>query len=133
MRRVLLILETVTFDVNEWREVITMDFWDRVKTTIDKGLDSSREVLGRARDTAQDLGERGVLRVEIMQLENQAEKLVGKLGAVAFETLVVEKQDQLTKDAGGVRELIEEINGVQTRIKEKERLLELAKRKESGA
>ena len=110
-----------------------MDFWDRVKTTIDKGLDSSREVLGRARDTAQDLGERGVLRVEIMQLENQAEKLVGKLGAVAFETLVVEKQDQLTKDAGGVRELIEEINSVQTRIKEKERLLELAKRKESGA
>ena len=110
-----------------------MDFWDRVKTTIDKGLDSSREVLGRARDTAQDLGERGVLRVEIMQLENQAEKLVGKLGAVAFETLVVEKQDQLTTDAGGVQELIDEINDVQGRIKEKERLLELAKRKESGA
>ncbi len=112
---------------------MTMDFWDRVKTTIDKGLDNSRDVLARARDTAQDLGERGVLRVEIMQLENQAEKLVGKLGAVAFETLVVQKRDQLTKDADDVRGLIEEINDVQVRIKEKEGLLELAKRKESGA
>lgn len=110
-----------------------MDFWDRVKTTIDKGLEGSRDMLGRARDTAQDLGERGVLRVEIMQLENQAEKLVAKLGAVAFEALVVENQDQLTKDAGGVRGLIDEINDVQARIKEKESLLELAKRKESGA
>ena len=109
-----------------------MDFWDRVKTTIDKGLEGSRDMLGRARDTAQDLGERGVLRVEILQLENQAEKLVGKLGAVAFEALVVEKQDQLTKDGAGVPELIDEINDVQARIKEKERLLELAKRKESG-
>ena len=62
-----------------------MDFWDRIKTTIDKGLEGSRDVLGRARDKAQDLGERGVLRVEILQLENQAEKLVGKLGALAYE------------------------------------------------
>ena len=109
-----------------------MDFWDRVKTTIDKGLEGSRDVLVRARGTAQDLGERGVLRVEIMQLENQAEKLVGKLGAVAFETLVVEKQDELTKDVAEVRELIDEINDVHSRIKEKEGLLELAKRKESS-
>lgn len=109
-----------------------MDFWDRVKTTIDKGLESSRDVIVRARETAQDLGERGVLRVEILQLENQAEKLVGKLGAVAFETLVVEKQDQLTKEVAGVRDLVDEINGVHARIKEKEGLLELAKRKETG-
>ena len=109
-----------------------MDFWDRVKTTIDKGLESSRDVLSRARDTAQDFGERGVLRVEILQLENQAEKLVGKLGAVAFEILVLEDQKQLTTETPGARELIDEINDVRTRIKEKEGLLELAKRKETG-
>jgi len=109
-----------------------MEFWDRVKTTIDKGLEGSRDVLGRARDKAQDLGERGVLRVEILQLENQAEKLVGKLGAVAYEVLVVDGQNELTKDSVGVRNLIDEINDVQVRIKEKEGLLELAKRKESG-
>ena len=109
-----------------------MDFWDRVKTTIDKGLEGSREILGRARDKAQDLGERGVLRVEILQLENQAEKLVSKLGAVAFEALVVNKQEQLTTESAGVREVLDEINDVRARIKEKEDLLELAKRKESG-
>jgi hypothetical protein len=110
-----------------------MEFWDRVKTTIDKGLEGSRDILGKARDKAQDLGERGVLRVEIVQLENQAEKLVSKLGAVAYEALVVEKKDQLQNDSAGVQEVIDEINDVQARIKEKESLLELAKRKESGA
>ena len=109
-----------------------MDFWDRVKTTIDKGLEGSRDVLVRARDKAQDLGERGVLRIEIVQLENQAEKLLGKLGAVAYETLVVDKKDQLVTDSEGVTEVIDELNDVQARIKEKEGLLELAKRKETG-
>jgi hypothetical protein len=109
-----------------------MDFWDRVKTTIDKGLEGSRDLLGKARDKAQDLGERGVLRVEIIQLENQAEKLVSKLGAVAYEALVVEKEDHVSSDSVGVPELIGEINEVHARIKEKEALLELAKRKESG-
>jgi hypothetical protein len=128
------ILERRTVDVNEdtKEEVAIMDFWDRVKTTIDKGLEGSRDILGKARDKAQDLGERGVLRVEIVQLENQAEKLVGKLGAVAYEALVVDKKDQVNNDSPGVQELIDEMNDVRARITEKESLLELAKRKESG-
>lgn len=109
-----------------------MDFWDRVKSTLDKGLEGSRDLLSKARDRAQDLGERGVLRVEIMQLENQTEKLVGKLGTVTYESLIVEKQDHVTKDTEGVRELIDEINDVHARIKEKEAALELAKRQQSA-
>jgi hypothetical protein len=105
-----------------------MDFWDRVKSTLDKGLDASKDLFGKARERAQDLGERGVLRVEIIQLENQAEKLVGKLGTVAFEALVTDKKEQITTETPGVRELIDEINDVQARIKEKEAALELAKR-----
>jgi hypothetical protein len=89
-------------------------------------------VLSRARDKAQDLGERGVLRIEIVQLENQAERLLGKLGAVTYETLVVEEKDQLSSDSEELRAVLDEINDVQARIKEKEAQLELAKRKETG-
>lgn len=109
-----------------------MDFWDRMKTTIDKGLEGSRDILGRARDKAQDLGERGVLRIEITQLENRAEKLIGKLGAVAYEALVEKGEDQLRASDAALMTVIDEINDVRARIREKEGLLELARRKESG-
>jgi len=107
-----------------------MEFWDRVKSAIDKGVEGSRDLLGRARDRAQDLGERGVLRVEIVQLENQAEKLVGQLGAVAYESFIVEKKVQLASDDPAVKEVLDQINDVKTKITEKEGQLELARRKE---
>ncbi|MFW6232379.1 MAG: hypothetical protein ACOC37_04925 [Spirochaetota bacterium] len=109
-----------------------MDFWDRMKNTMDKGLEGSRELLGKAKDRAQDLGERGVLRLEIMQLENQAEKLVGKLGTRTYEALVTEQRVQIDKQTEGISELIEEIDEVHQKIREKEAALEIAMRKEQG-
>lgn len=109
-----------------------MDFWERMRTALDKGLAKSKDLMGKARDTAQDLGERGVLRYEIMQLEDQAEKLTGKLGAATYEALVVREEPHVAKDSEGIRELIGEIDSVQTRIAEKEAALELAKRKQNG-
>ena len=109
-----------------------MDFWDRVKSTMDKGLDGSRDLLGKAKERTQELGERGVLRVEIMQLENQAEKLLGQLGTRAYEALVKEGFDQISTSTSGISELIAKIDDVQSQITQKEAALELAKRKESG-
>lgn len=109
-----------------------MDFWDRMKNAMEKGLEGSRDLLGKARDRAQDLGERGVLRLEIMQLENQAEKLIGKLGTRAYEALVTEGRMQIDKETEGIEELIGEIDGVRERIREKEAALELASREESA-
>ncbi len=110
-----------------------MDFWERMSTAFDRGLDKSKDLLGKARDRAQDMGERGVLRYEIMQLEDQAEKLVAKLGAVTYELLVTEGNDSISRESEGIQELIQEIDGVQTRIREKESSLELAKRKQNDA
>ncbi len=109
-----------------------MDFWDRMRNAFDKGLQGSKELLSKAKDRAQDLGERGVLRFEILQLENQAEKLIGKLGARAYEALITEKREHLDRDTEGVGELIKEIDTIHSEISEKEAALELAKRKEAG-
>lgn len=109
-----------------------MDFWDRMKNAMDKGLEGSRDLFGRAKDRAQDLGERGVLRLEIMQLENQAEKLIAKLGTRTYEALVSEQRMQVDKDTEGVSELIEQIDDVRAKIREKEAALEIAMRREAG-
>jgi hypothetical protein len=101
-----------------------MDFWERFRTTIDKGVESSRGVLGKAQERARGLGEKGVLRFEIMQLESRAEKITTKLGARTFEVLVKEEQNTVSKKTPGVRELIEELAEIETRVKEKEEALE---------
>ena len=109
-----------------------MDFWDRMKNALEKGLEGSKDLLVKVRDRTQDLGERGVLRLEILQLENQAEKLVGKLGARCYEALVTERRELIDRETDGVSELIGEIDALHERIREKEAAIELASRKEGS-
>lgn len=101
-----------------------MDFWDRMKGAIDKGVDSSKDLFGKARERAKDVGERGVIRFEIMQLESQAEKLVAKLGSIAYERLTEEGATALTPDSAEVSPILEEIREVRSRIAEKEAALD---------
>ena len=107
-----------------------MDFWTRMRETLDKGLDTSRDLYSRAREKAQDLTDRGILRFEINQLETEAEKLIAKLGSRTFEVLVHEGQNTLSRKTPGVHELIDEIEAVQARVKDKE--ASLAKLQQEG-
>lgn len=107
-----------------------MELWDRVSNALDKGFQTSKELFEKAGDRARDLGERGVVRFEIMQLENQVEKLIGKLGARAYELFIKEGKSSVTKSSAGVKDLLEEIAQLEARITEKESTL--AKMKASG-
>jgi hypothetical protein len=100
-----------------------MDFWNRMQEAIDKGVDSSRDLLGRAREKAKDMGERGVVRFEIMQLESQAEKLVAKLGSVVFDQLMTEGRESVSKTTPEIGPILGEIEEVRGRIAEKEAVL----------
>ena len=97
-----------------------MGFLDKLQETIDQGLKSSKELFGKAKEKAKDLGEIGVLRFEIKQLESQAEKLVAKLGSKAYEVLVVEGQKTLSGNTPGVKEILNAIAGVRQEIEAKE-------------
>ncbi|MFP4377745.1 MAG: hypothetical protein ACLFP4_11945 [Spirochaetales bacterium] len=110
-----------------------MDFWDRVKNTMDKGLEGSRDILNRVKERTQDLGERGVLRIEIAQLESQAEKLLGQLGARTYEVLVEEGAPSVSTLTPGLSEIFAQIDVVRKQIAEKEAALDLAKRKDSSS
>lgn len=108
-----------------------MDFWDRIKNTIDRSFDSSRDWFDKAKGTAHELGERGVLRVEIMQLESRAEKLTAKLGALTYDELVKRDTAHVGRDSPGVAEVIAEIESIEARIAEKEAALAALKKKEA--
>jgi hypothetical protein len=63
------------------------------------------------------------LKFEILQLENQAEKLFSKLGSVTYRILQESDDREVSKQSPEVREIIDEIDTVRKRISEKEESL----------
>ena len=100
-----------------------MNFRERVQATINRGLQSSQELFDKAKEKAKDLGEKGVLKFEITQLDSQIEKLFAKLGTAAYRRLVEEGHNTLSQNTPDVKELLERIKEIQDRIEEKEKLL----------
>lgn len=100
-----------------------MSFWDRMDEIVNQGLESSREILGKAKEKARDLGEKGLLRYEISQIERQAEKKFGQLGAAVYEKLVIKDQATVSKDAleellGDIRELKDRLEKLEKDLRE---------------
>ena len=95
-----------------------MSFWDRMEEVVNQGLESSREAIGKAKEKARDLGEKGLLRYEISQIERQAEKKFSQLGAAAYEKLVVKDQATVSREA--VAELLDDIQELKNRLEKLE-------------
>ena len=95
-----------------------MSLWERMEQLIGQGLQTSREVLARAKDKAQELGEAGLLRYELSQLERQAQQLFGRLGLAVFERLSAEGQAAVPREA--VKGLVAELEEIRRKISQKE-------------
>ena len=100
-----------------------MGIRERLEKVIDDGLDASKDFLKKAKDKAQDLGEKGSHKLEIMKLEHQAEKKFALLGANVFETLVEKKQETVSKSTPVMKALIQDLIEIEKKIDEYEALL----------
>lgn len=99
---------------------VHMTFSERMKELLDQGVAASRDFALKAGAKAQDLGERGILMLEVKQLEGQAQKLLGRLGNEAYQAFVEQGMDRLDKDSSGIGELLAEIIKVREAIELKE-------------
>ncbi len=100
-----------------------MGFVDRMKEVIGQGLETTKLVLSSAAEKAKELGEKGVLKYEINQLEKQVEKRFALIGGSVYSILVEKGQNTVTKNTSDVKELLEEIGDIEKRIDEKEETL----------
>jgi hypothetical protein len=98
-----------------------MTFAERMKDMIDKGVVASRDLAKKAGEKAKELGAKGVLKLEIAQLESQAEKLVGKLGAEVYTSLVERGSAAVSRDDPAVAGVLKEIEGLRAAIERKEK------------
>ncbi len=98
-----------------------MDFNQRLQDIFDKGISLSKEVLSKAKDKAQELGEKGLLKLEIKHLEDQASQLFGRLGIEAYHAFAAGKKS-FSRNAT-VESLVQEIERTKKLIEEKEQRL----------
>ena len=104
-----------------------MTFGERMKELLEQSAAATKEFALKAGAKAQELGERGVLLVEIKQLEGQAQKLISRLGAEAYQAFSERGESTLSADGEEVKALLKEIAAAKEAIENKE--AEMAQRK----
>jgi hypothetical protein len=104
-----------------------MTFSERMKEVLDQGVAASKEFAVKAGAKAQELGERGVLMLEIRQLESQAQKLIGRLGTEAYQAFVEQELKALSADNASVKAILSELTLVKSSIERKEAELQIKK------
>ena len=97
-----------------------MTFSERMKELLDQGMAASKEFALKAGAKAQDLGERGILMLEIKQLEGQAQKLLSKLGNEAYQAFAERNEESLDKDKPEIESLLADIAKIRESIEQKD-------------
>jgi ABC-type transporter Mla subunit MlaD len=93
----------------------------------EKGYKASKDLLQKAGAKAQELGEVTVLKVEIKQLEGQAQKLLGRLGAEVYGALVERETPNLSSETPALKAILTELAQIKEEIEKRERDLQARK------
>jgi len=97
-----------------------MTFSERMKELLDQGVAASKEFALKAGAKAQDLGERGILILEVKQLEAQAQKLLSRLGNEAYQAFAEQNRETLDRNTPEIESILAEITKVREMIEQKE-------------
>lgn len=93
-----------------------------INKTVQKILDVGIELSKRTYEKAKELGEIGLIQVEIITLQHKMAKKIGQLGTLTYNHLLKEKA-VLRKDTKGVPAIMKEIKDIEQKIKQKEKEL----------
>ncbi|MCL2139025.1 MAG: hypothetical protein FWH41_05790 [Treponema sp.] len=97
-----------------------MTFTERMKQLLEQGVSASKDLALKAGAKAQDLGERGMCRIEIKQLEIKAQKLIGKLGNETYSAFIDRNLPHIERNIPEFDALLTEISILRQAIEKKE-------------
>ena len=106
-----------------------MTFIERMRELVEQGVAVSKDFAVKAGAKAQDYGERGVMLIEIRQLEGQAQKLIGRLGAETYNAFVERGEETISKTSTPLEAILSEIAVARESIEKKEAELKSRKGK----
>jgi hypothetical protein len=97
-----------------------MDFSEKMRDIINQGMDLSKDMIGKASVKAKELGELGVLALEIMQLKAQAKKISAQLGVLVYAALVERAEASVTAESQNIKETLLKLDGLHKDITSRE-------------
>ena len=98
--------------------------WRGVERAVNQGLRGSRDALDRARSKARELGERGALRLDLLQLERRRTRLLEELGALIHDRLGAQGQAKVSRRTRGVKDLMLKIDDLSVLCRAKQAALD---------
>ena len=103
-----------------------MGFKEKLQSFFQESSKTTHAILAKAGEKAQDLGEKGVLKLDIAQLQGKMKGLFQQLGEEVYRAFRERGSDIVGKDDEGISSLVEEIARCKAEIQQKEE--ELARR-----
>lgn len=100
-----------------------MSIYEKIQEGLNTGVEASRQFLEKAKNTAIDLEETSVKKLDLVSLKQQKKELTNKLGKVAFEAFILNEKKSLTLSSSGVEQIVEKLKTINTKIQEKENTL----------
>jgi len=96
-----------------------MDWREKLEKSLAQGIDQSKSLLGKASDRARELGEQGVLSLEVRQLEGKIKENYRKLGEQVYQVLKEGQQSTVSARTSGVKDLLDELEAAKELLEEK--------------
>jgi len=97
-----------------------MTFSERMMEMLDQSIAATKDFALKAGAKAQDLGERGVLMIDLKQLEMKAEKLLVRLGNEAYVAFAERNQESISREAPEIAVIMGELTRLRDAIDQKE-------------
>ncbi|MDR2521682.1 MAG: hypothetical protein LBC72_03905 [Spirochaetaceae bacterium] len=94
-------------------------FFDNMKNALQDGWEASKDFAAKAGSKAQELGEKGVITVEIKKLEFNAERLIKKLGLEAYQQFAENGAESVSANHPSVARILAEIADIKLQIEQK--------------
>jgi uncharacterized small protein (DUF1192 family) len=98
---------------------VTVAFVEKAKEYLDAGVRASKDMLTKAGAAAQEMGDKGVLKVEITQLKAKRKKQYESLGSAVYGALCIGGDKSITAKTKKISIMLEEIARLQALIDEK--------------
>jgi hypothetical protein len=97
-----------------------MSLKERIEKLIGKGISTSKEVFETAKEKTKEIKEKTALKIEIKNLENEAQKRFTKLGITVYELLEEKGQNTVSKGKSEIKDLLKEIKELEKKVATKE-------------
>lgn len=101
-----------------------MSIYEKLQDGLNDGLaysiETSKQLLKKAKETAAEIEEVGLLKIELRRLNTRKKELISELGIKGYEAFMVNGRKSLTESSSGVRQILEELKDIDKTIVDKE-------------